>query len=138
MVWKPGDHWDQAEEVAEFWVWGNQLFLQDDLAVTSDDLTLYYWAYWPEVEYTVSGSDISVQQEQILTPKWAELALVHLTVATCFAPHEIFASDINEYKIKVEAGTPLHNPRAEAMMFHLNWWHVIMDKYPPARITEVA
>jgi len=128
-TFKPGDIRYTDDDVPECWFWGDELFLEDEISYGSTDLTLYYWAYWPEVELV----DSLYEQEQIYVPRWAELALVHLTTATALMPMELFAADINEYKIRVDSGTPLHNPRAEAADFHLKWWHRLLDLFPPAR-----
>jgi len=130
---RPGDVRYTDEELPEFWTWSNQVFLEDEISYTAGDLTLYYWAYYPDVEYTVAGDTITYTQEQVYTPMWAELAMCHLVTATCMMPGEVFASDINQYKIRIESGTPLHNPRAQSADFHLTWWNTLMDKFPPAR-----
>lgn len=133
---RPGDVRFTDEELPEFWRWADRVFLEDEISYTSDDLTLYYWAYYPEVEYTIGGDGtITCTQEQICVPSWVELAMCHLTAATCMIPGEIFASDINQYKIRIESGTPLHNPRAQSADFHLAWWNALIDKFPPARGT---
>lgn len=129
----PGDIRYTDEELPEFWTWANQVFLEDEISYTAGDLRLYYWAYYPEVEYKLDGDTVTYTQEQIHTPLWAELALCHLTTATCMMPGEVFAADINQYKIRIEAGTPLHNPRAESSKFHLEWWNSLIDKFSPAR-----
>jgi hypothetical protein len=126
VTFKPGDIREQGEDELEYWTWGDKLYLQSTLSTTAD-LELYYWAYWPKVEYR-SADEIT--QDQIAIPRWTELAVMHLTAATCLMPSEIFASDINEYKIKVQAGTPLHNPRAQSMSYHLEWWHNILAMMP--------
>jgi hypothetical protein len=137
MRWRPGDRRYTDEELPEFWVWGGRMFLEDEIDYDADDLTLYYWAYYPDVEYETSGDEVTYLQEQIHTPLWAELALCHLTTATCMMPGEVFSADLNQYKIRVESGTPLHNPRAESAKFHLWWWNALLDKYPPARDSVV-
>ncbi len=129
---RPGDIRYTDEDLPEFWVWGNEMFLEDNVSYGSTDLTLYYWAYYPEVEYETVDNVTTVQGEQIHTPDWAELALVHLVTATCMMPGEVFAADINQYKIRIESGTPLHNPRAESAKYHLWWWNTIIDSFPPA------
>lgn len=129
----PGDIRYLDDDLPEYWQFGGRLYLEDTIEYASGDLTLYYWAYWPEVEYDLGN----YTQEQIYTPRWAELALCHLTTATVLNPMEIFSSDINQYKIKVEAGTPLDNPRAQSMDFHLRWWNALLDLFPPARGSTV-
>jgi hypothetical protein len=131
IIFKPGDVRYADDDLPEYWVWGNQMFLEDEIAYSATDYTFYYWAYWPEVEYD-SAAEV-YEQEQIYIPRWAELALAHLTTATCMMPLEIFSSDINQYKIRIESGTPLDNPRAQSADFHLAWYRTLLDLYPPAR-----
>ena len=135
----PGDIRYTDEELPEYWRFGNRLYLEDTIKYASTDLALYYWAYWPDVEYELDDDDNIdyYTQEQVHTPRWAELALCHLTTATCMMPLELFASDINQYKIRVEAGTPLDNPRAQSANFHLLWWNTLIDLFPPARGSAV-
>lgn len=136
----PGDVQYTDEDLPEYWMWGNQLFLEDEITYNDANYTLYYWAYWPKIEYTVGDdiSDLTYEQEVIFVPRWAELALIHLTTATCMMPLEIFAADLNQYKIKIESGTPLHNPREKSADWHLGWWHKLLDMFPPARGIRVA
>jgi len=132
MRYRPGDVRYLDDELPEFWIWGNQMFLEDDVSVDSDDLTLYYWAYYPDVTYTGSGNSLTMTQETIYTPPWAENALAHLASAGVMAPLEVFSSDISQFKIKVESGTPIQNPRMESMKFHLWWWEHVLNQFPPA------
>ncbi len=129
----PGDIRYADEELPEYWVMGNKLYIEDTLEYDQEDLTLYYWAYYPPVECTYTDNEITTTPQGVVrTPRWAELALVHLTTATCLMPMEIFAADLNQYKIRVESGTPLHNPRAQSANFHYQWWNMLMDRVPPA------
>ena len=126
------------EETLEYWLWGNRMFLESEKDVTSTDLTLYYWAYYPEVEFSVSNDVYTWTQEQILVPRWAESALCHLATAFCFQLSSIEAADINNWRIRVDSGNPLMNPRAQQAREHLFWWNAIMDSFPPARDSEMA
>lgn len=131
---RPGDARALDDQVQEFWLWGDKLFLEDDISYTSQDLVLYYWAYWPEVEYTEGSNEtVTVTQPTVYTPRWAELALMHLTVSNCMVSEEVFSSDINQYKIRVEAGTPLDNPRMQSARWHLDMYERLLDKIPPTR-----
>lgn len=138
--WRPmrrrfGDIRYTDDELPEFWVYGEQMFLEDTIAVDSTDLTFYYWAYYPDVEYSEFDAEtfeMTMSQETIHTPNWAELALMHLTTASIMNPGEIFSSDLSQFKIRVESGNPIQNPRMESMKFHLWWWEHLLDQFPPA------
>jgi hypothetical protein len=133
--YRPGDVQYQDPDTLEFWTWDNQMFLESEISPGSTDLTLYYWAYYPPVEYT-TGSDgaIAVQEESVKTPRWGEAPLIHLATAFLMQPGEVFASDINEYKILVDSGNPEHNPRAQSAMYHLNWYDALMGRFPAAQV----
>lgn len=127
--WKPGDYRIDDEDLPEYWVWNNQLLLEKDASSTT--LTLYYWAYYPPVDVVQDANGNDVGQGSVLIPKWAELPMLHLTTASCMNPGEVEASDLNQYKSRLEAGTPVHNPRAESVLFHLEMWNTMLSWYPP-------
>jgi len=131
---RPGDIRYADDELPEYWVQGDRLYLEDTLEYDQTDLTLYYWAYYPQVECTYDDDNEieNVTQGVIYTPKWAELALTHLTTASCMMPLEIFSADLNQYKIRVESGNPLQNPRMQSCNFHLQWWNMLIDRVSPA------
>lgn len=131
-IWlEEGDVQYTDDDLPEYRIWGGEMCLEDEISHGDTDYTLYYWAYWPDVEY--DATDEQYEQEQIYVPRWAELPLVHLTTATCLMPMELFSADLNQYKIRVEAGNPLQNPRAQSADFHLAWWNRLLDLFPPAR-----
>lgn len=129
---QPGSvHWTDPETL-EFWEWNGQLHL--DSSVTAERLTLYYWAYWPEVEFTEDeDGNVQVTAGQILTPRWAESALLHLTTAHILQPLEMESANISQYKQRIDSGNPEHNPRAQSAWFHWRWYEVLVNKVPPAR-----
>jgi hypothetical protein len=139
VAWQPGDIRYADDKLETYWAFGDRLYLENTIEYSATNLTMYYWAYFPDVEYTLDddGNVENLTQEILYTPQWAELALVHLCTATCMMPGEVFAADINEYKIRVDSGTPLHNPRKESAYFHLDMWHRLIDMFPPARRGEV-
>jgi hypothetical protein len=138
MSRNPGDVRSLDDSMLEFWLWGEKLYLEEDITFGSDDLTLLYWAYWPAVEYTTDGSTVTITQQYIYVPRWAELALMHLCISSCMVPEEIFSSDINQYKIKIESGDPLDNPRMQSAKWHLEMYEKLTDKHVPARMVEVT
>lgn len=135
MAVEPGDYRHTDSDLPEFWVWEDSLVLERDVGSDFTDLTLYYWAYWPDIEFSVGDTDedITYTQETIYTPDWAELALCHLTTAICWHPGYVLASDINEWKITVDAGTPMHNPRQAAARENLWWYNHLVSSVQPAR-----
>jgi len=134
VVYDAGDIRYESDELKRYWEFGGQVFLEAQVPYSSDRLSLYYWAYWPDVTYEVEDDDsITYRQGIVYTPKWAELALVHLVAANCMMPLEMEASDINEWRLKVEAGTPLDNPRAQSGLYHLQWYHELLERFPPSR-----
>lgn len=134
MEIKPGEFRHTDSDIPEYWKWGSTLYLERDMT-GSTDLTLYYYAYYPEITYTVGATDedITYLSETIYTPGWAELALCHLTTAICWHPGAVLASDINEWKISVDAGSPLHNPREAAAREALWWYNTLLATVTPTR-----
>lgn len=138
MSRNPGDVRLMDDSMLEFWLWGDKLYLEKDIAFGSDDLTLLYWAYWPAVTYTIDGTTVTVAQQYVNVPRWAELALMHLCISSCMVPEEIFSSDINQYKIRIESGDPLDNPRMQSAKWHLEMYETLTAKHVPARLVEVT
>lgn len=128
----PGNiHYDD-DVVLEFWQWGDRVFLESEVEYLANQLTVYYWAYYPEVTYEMVDGELDVRQDDIIIPQWAEAALVHLTTAHCFQPGSVLAGNINQWDISVDSGTPMMNPRAAQAKEHLWWYHAILSKFPPA------
>lgn len=120
------------DDLDSFWIWGKTLWLDKSVSVGSQDLTLYYWAYWPEMEYTLDESDgsVTILTNDILVPPWAILPLCHLTAASCMQPGSIQAAEIRNWNIKTDSGTPLHNVRATEAREHLWWWNTLIGSVP--------
>jgi hypothetical protein len=138
---RPGDVRPADDDVLEFWIRGNRMFLETELDYYNNDMTLYYWAYYPDVEYVEVENEQDggsmyvtpdVRKEEILIPAWAESALCHLTASFVHQPGSITAADINQWDIKIDSGTPLMNPRAEQAKLHLWWYDTIINRHPPA------
>lgn len=126
------------DELAQFWVWGSQLKFERTVEIGSSDLTLYYWAYWPEIEYKLSDDDYIILANEILVPAWSVLALCHLTAATCLQPGALQAARIRQWNIRVDSGRPTDNSRAQQAREHLWWWHAILNGVPPRSWQEGA
>lgn len=135
MTVYPGEYRDPDSDVPEYWIWDDEMILERELSTSDTNLTLYYWAYYPEIEFTVGDTDedITYTSEVVYTPRWADPAMIHLTIAYCWQPGSVQASDINEWKIMVDSGTPMHNPRQAAAWDNYRWWNDLMAKVQPAR-----
>jgi len=143
---RPGDVREVDDDVLEFWIRGDRMFLESEIAYSNNDITLHYWAYYPSVEYvevTIEPDEgdpyiiPDVRKDSVLTPQWAETALFHLAAANCLQPSSIVASDINQWDIKIDSGTPLMNPRGDQAKRHLWWYDTIVNRYPPA-VRQIA
>lgn len=130
---RPGDIRVDDDDVYEFWIRGTRMFLESEVDYLANDLTLHYWAYYPDVEY-VQLDDLTpdVRKDSILTPQWAELALFNLTAASCWTPGAILAANINQWDIKLDSGTPMMNPRAAQAKLHLWWYDTIINRFQTA------
>lgn len=134
---RPGDVALPDDDLPEYWIWGGRIHLEANVPYDHDDLTMYYWAYYPDVTY-VEGDDgsVDVQDDIITIPMWAEPALLHLTAAFVFQPDAIAAADINQWDIKIDSGTPLMNPRAQQAREHLFWYDTIVNRFPQAVVVQ--
>lgn len=136
---RPGGIRYPDDDALEFWLWDNRMYLEAEISYDTGRLTMLYWAYWPDVEYTENASgQITVIQPHIYTPKWAQLALMHLALSSCMIPGEVEAADLRNWGIKVESGDPLDNPRMQSARWHLEIYERLLEKFPPARRTEVT
>lgn len=116
-----GGYRSDSDELRQYWVWGNTLYLEAEK--DADDLTLYYTAYWPDVEYETVGGVATVTVNGIWVPKWAELPLLHLTAATCLVPGSIEAARQRNFNMTgSDIGNPIQNARAQQAREHLLWW----------------
>lgn len=121
---------DEYEDNDDFWVWGRTLYLERSVGF-SEDLTLHYYAYYPAVEWTEIDDEFLVSAGDILVPRWAELALTHLTVASILQPHAVVASMSRNYNIMIDSGTPVMNSRAQQAMEHLKWYTELIAMHTP-------
>ena len=119
------------EELDLYWVWQNKLLFERSYEISSTDLTLYYWAYWPEVEQETIGEDITNMADAVVVPPWSLLPLCHLTAAIVLQPGAVDAARLNEWKIKVDSGRPTDNPREIQAKAHWWWWNELMSKMKP-------
>lgn len=104
-----------------FWVWDRNLYLERDVEST-DDLTLYYYAYWP---------DIARDEDVILIPGWAELPCMHFTAAYCLQQGSLEAADIRQWLGPADRGNPIQNPRAVQAREHWWWWTTLLSQVKP-------
>jgi len=124
---------DDRESYA-YWTWAGKLRFDRTIGRTEKILLEYYGA-WPEVKFSVTDGDVAVVQDEIQVPDWSELALAHFTAAVVLQPPAITAAMSNEYKIKIDSGTPLDNPREQQSRAHMWWWNELLGaRRPQVRI----
>ncbi len=76
-------------------------------------------------------SKVTYVQGDVHVPEWSHFALAHLTAAACLQPPAITAAMSNEYKIKIDSGTPLDNPREQQARAHAWWYNDLISHFPP-------
>ena len=128
MQWQPGGYYNPTSETKAYAVWGNKLRLYEDVS-ESNSYELWYYAYWPDVAY---GGDISaVVEDKILTPAWAECALLHLAAAFALQPLAVQAAKTRQWNMKLDSGTPIQNSRAEEAWDLYKWYTVLIAQHTP-------
>jgi hypothetical protein len=105
------------------------LYLEQDVD-SDDELTLLYYAYWPDVEVETLDGTSTVTSGEIIIPVWAEHPCLHLASAYCLQPKATQAADIRNWNITVDSGTPIQNSRAVHAREHLWWWEAILQRVP--------
>jgi hypothetical protein len=119
------------DQLDMYWVFGNRLYFEKDIAVGDTDRILYYHAYWPDVEYVMLDGVLTLTEEKILVPRWSELPLCHLCAAECLVPMAVSSARLREYNVQVDSGTPVQNSRAVQMREHLYWWNMLTSMVKP-------
>lgn len=128
MLWQPGGHYDDTSSTYAYAIWGHELKLYDDVG-SDNSFELWYYAYWPDVVYNASASD--VVEERILIPIWAECAVLHLAGALSLNPLAVESAKLRQWNIKIDSGTPVDNPRSEEAWDLYKWYTVLVAAYPP-------
>jgi len=133
---RQGDIRYTDDDVLEYWLWGGELKLEKAYTEAGTDLQLYYWAFYPALEFVVDATTgaVTVEQNQIHTPRWAELALLHLTAANILAPGEMQASYLGEWDTRQDSGNPIQNPRLKSIEFHVRMYDDILGRFPKANV----
>jgi hypothetical protein len=91
-----------------------------------------YFARWPDVTWQFDVDDtVEYLSNEVLVPKWSELPLLHLTTATILQPGAIQAAMSNEFRIRIDSGTPLDNPRAQQAKEHVWWYNTLINFHVP-------
>lgn len=123
-----GGHRNDYSENFAYWTWGGRL--RFDRTVI-EPLVLEYYATWPNITYNVNNEGKVVYvNDAVLVPEWAHKALAHLTTAAVLHPPAITAAMSNEYKIKIDSGTPLDNPREQQARAELWWYNELIALCP--------
>ncbi len=119
---------DAYDQSFEYWTWGGNLILDTNLSST---FKLWYFAYWPNVEYTVNpDKTATLMVDEVLVPRWACLPLLHLTAAYCLDPNAIRAAMDRNFDISIASGTPIMNSRAQQAREHAWWYDYLLGKHP--------
>jgi len=117
-----------------YWVWGNQLLLEKTVSLTSTDLTMYYWGYWPEVEYELEADEsYTITEGTVTVPRWAVSALEHLASALILTPGSIESARVRTWNMKIDSGIPTNNALLEASKNHLWWWNSLLSMVTPVQ-----
>lgn len=119
-------------ELSQYWTWGGKLLFERTVDIGDADIALYYWAYYPEVEYETVDSSIRMTQNEILLPPWSVLPCAHLTAANLLVPGAIQAARIRNWNIRIDSGVPTDNTRATQAREHLFWYDTLMSYVPAA------
>ncbi len=112
-----------------YWTWGNTLHLEKPVS-QGKDLTLFYYAYWPDVETEIVDGSLTVTQARVFVPDWSLLPLLHLAAANVLQPMAIQSSRNREYNIMIDSGKPTDNARSQQAREHYWWWNELMGKFP--------
>ena len=127
---RDGTYRAEDDELRLYWTFGQMLYLESEI-VAADDLRLYYWAYWPDLEVkTVNAVETEIVSD-ILIPRWAEVPCQHLTAAYVLQGGAMQAADIRTWNMRIDSGTPVQNSRAEQAREHLWWWDNLLARVKP-------
>jgi hypothetical protein len=131
---QPGAVRYDDDELGAYWIWGNRLFLEKTVATTSTDLTLYYWGYWPEVEYELqTDGSYEVTESTINVPRWAVSPLEHLASALILTPGSVENARVRQWNMKIDSGIPTNNALLEVAKNHLWWWNSLLSMVSPVQ-----
>lgn len=128
--YSPTGTWDTDWDTKSYTVWGNTLYLNKDVD-DDDEFELWYYAYWPDVEYVTEGGSVVITSDKIIVPAWAEAPLVILTCAFCLQPKAIESAKNREFNIRVDSGRPTDNARAQEAWDLWRWYEILLSTHPP-------
>lgn len=134
----PGVVRSDSAELSQYWVWGGVLHFERTVDLGDTDITLYYYAYWPEVEYETVDSVVTTVQDEVLLHPWAILPCCHLTAANLLVPGAIQAARIRNWNIRIDSGVPTDNVRATQAREHLFWYEKLMAMVVPTQWRDQA
>jgi len=98
----PGSRRDDLENGSAYWLWAG--IMHFDLTVS--DLTLDYFASWPQLKYSQNEAGEVAVSGSISVPDWARLPLIHLTAAYCLQPYAIRAAHDAQRQHQHRLGQP--------------------------------
>ena len=86
-----------------------------------DTVRIWYYSLWPDI---VSSSDTAH------IPKWAEWALVNLSIAYMLNPNIVGQADLRRFQTKREAGSPEDNPPKTLARYYVAIYNEIIARVP--------
>jgi hypothetical protein len=99
MAWQEGEDSNGRPQGYMHWPHGtiHSLFVPSDGSL----IKVWYYTYWPAIE---GDNDV------VEAPTWAHEALLTYASACSLVAQIGDATVLNEYKTRVDSGTPIHNP----------------------------
>jgi len=88
---------------------------------SSDTLTLYYTAYWPEPEEA---------DDTLAPPTACYAAICYYAASYCLATKGQSAANIRQYNTRVDSGNPEHNPVMELSKHYLKRFDMEIGRHP--------
>ena len=125
-----GGYRDPEGDEYSVWTWGGNLYLGRQ-ATEAETTQLYYFAYWPKVTYTIADAVVTITEGDILVPRWAQPALLHLTAAYVLQPMAVSSARNREYNIMIDSGRPTDNARSAQAREHLFWYNELLGLHAP-------
>lgn len=121
------------DDSKRWWIWPTDTLNFSE--APGGDLTLFYFAYWPEVDETNPNDEIAI-------PIWAREAVQLYACAYCLNKTATSAANIRQYGTKTDSGNPEHNPMSRRQEEFLHLYDQVIGRYsqqiqlPPFGVIE--
>ena len=126
----PGAYDDATSNNEVYTLWGNTMYLGDDVP-ESNTFKLWYYAYWPDIEFNLVDSVVTVTAEDILVPMWAETALSFLTAAFVLLTKSVQSAMVRTWNMNIDSGNPLQNSRVQEAWDKYKWYVELIRPHSP-------